>query len=237
MKKFLLLVLSLSVLAVLSACSDSGSSNNGGAQAPAVTKPDITNPNSFVGTYEVISFKTTADIGVKATIATDCTGEGEGCSVATMYGSKFTVELVNDNLVAESQMQMYADMIKTIAPNDVYQYVKYANMPLTQFEGMTDATTPKFTGVSGRNLTKETNNPQSTFTFTVNADGTITNNLTLVDKEITGSKVNADTVVTLRKISDSVNKINANDLPVKTFSDPAVRSAFDGFKKTPNPIQ
>lgn len=234
MKKFLLLVFSLSVLAVLSACSDSGSgsssNNGGGAQTPTLTADDL------VGTYEVVSFKTTTSfVGANIIISTDCTGLGDGCSTATMYGSKFTVTKVGDNLVAESQMQMYSALMGSTSENDTYQYVKYASMPVSDFPQST--TTKTYTGVSGRNLTTLTSNPKSTFSFTMNADGTITNNLTLVDKEIVGGgKVNADTVVVLRKVSTTVDTpINSNSLiiPAEDITDTAAKAIFEKFVQNP----
>lgn len=229
MKKFLLLVLSLSVLAVLSACSDSGSSNNGGG----ATGPTFTADN-LVGTYEVTYFKTVASVSTISTNPADCPegDNGLSCSIATMYGNKFTIKKEGDNLVAESQMQMYASAMQYSA-NDVYQYVLYSSMPVADF-AQPVTTTKTYTGVSGRNLTSLTSNPDSTFSFTMNADGTITNNLTLVGKDSMVGPVDANTIVVLRKISDTVDAIDKNTLPVaaETITD-GNADKFTGF--VPNP--
>lgn len=224
MKKFLLLVLSLSVLAVLSACSDSGSSNNGGGVP--VTQPNMTDPNSLVGTYTVVSFETQA---AGYTFSNNCTTAT--CMPVTMYGNNFTMQLVNGALVAESQMQMYNTIMSTASKNDIYQYIKYADMPLTDLANMQNSTTPEFTGITGRNLTSSINITDAKFTFTLNADGTITNNLTFTKELGEGSTTQTITTVKLQKISDTVVTINPNSLivPAAQISDPNAQNDFYGF--------
>lgn len=227
MKKFLLLVLSLSVLAVLSACSDSGSSNNGGAQTPTF------DANSLVGTYEVVSFKTETNLGFPITIATDCSGMSPvTCHTATMYGSKFVVSKVGDNLVAESQMQMYSSVMDA-SPNDVYQYILFSGMPVADFSQPV-TTTKTYTSVTGRNLTASTSNPEAQFSFTMNADGTITNNISLKKNIGDSGSTEAKTTVVLRKKSSNPDTIDKNTLPVPAdqITD-GNKSHFTGFVEDP----
>lgn len=229
MKKFLLLVLSLSVLAVLSACSDS---SNGGSVTP-VTQPDFANADSLVGTYEVVSFKTVAtNVSTISTNPADCPNDDILCSIAKMYGNKFTIKKEGDNLVAESQMQMYAKAM-SISSNDVYQYILFSNMPVADF-AQPVTTTKTYTGVTGRNLTALTDNPEAKFSFTKNADGTITNNITLTKQLGKEGIIDANTTVILRKTSDIAETINKNTLPVPAdqITD-GNKSHFTGFVEDP----
>lgn len=225
MKKFLLLVLSLSVLTVLSACSDS-SNSGGGATGPTFTADDL------VGTYELVSFKTTTNYGGNTVVTDDCTGitgTGPLCDQVTMYGANFTITKSGDNLVAESQMQMYGTIMGSASADDTYQYTKYSNMAVSDFPRT--GTTKIYTGVSGRNLTSLTDNPDASFSFTMNADGTITNNLSII-KTIGGQDVTANTVVVLRKTSPTVTTTITPDeliVPAANIEDTKAQGIFNTF--------
>lgn len=227
MKKFLLLVLSLSVLAVLSACSDSGSSSNngGGTTGPTFTADDL------VGTYKVVSFKTTTNYAGSTAVSDDCssiTGKGI-CDQVTMYGANFTITKSGDNLVAESQMQMYGTIMGNASPEDTYQYTKYSNMAVSDFPRT--GTTKIYTGVSGRNLKSLTDNPDAAFSFTMNADGTITNNLSII-KTIGDQDVTANTVVVLRKTSPTVTTTITPDeliVPAESIENTTAQGIFNTF--------
>lgn len=245
MKKSLLLILaSLFAIFALAGCAEEEKNDT-----PAVTTPVAGNIDSMVGTYTVDFFGTDAMVGY---ITTDCDkavdlgyaykgidpeGKLRNCyqyeenSNATMYGSQVTMAKDdNGNLVVKSKMQLY-HMMMGLSENDTYQYVEYATIPSKNVtvNGINVGSTDAVIGVSGRNLTAHTNNPQTTFDFMVKEDGTVLNNMLLKDKDSMIGKVDADTKVILRKTSDAVSEIDPNKLFVTTVDNKTANEIFSKF--------
>lgn len=252
MKKSLLLILaSLFAIFALAGCAEDSKNDT---PATTVTTPVAGNIDSMVGTYTVDFFGTDAMIGY---ITTDCDraatlgyaykgndpdGKLKNCyqygenSNATMYGSQVTMAKdANGNLVVKSKMQLYHIMMSA-SEGDTYQYVEYTAIPSNNVtaNGINTGSTAEgaVIGVSGRNLTAYTSNPETTFDFIVQENGTVLNNMLLKGKEVSifpGMKVNADTKVILKKISNEVSEIEPNKLFEPTVDNETANEIFSKF--------
>lgn len=257
MKKSLFIILSCMLAAfIITGCSEDSDNNSGNSSTGTEggnTTPDYS--KELTGTYTVelfatlspsplgsgnIFMTTNCSEAVKkgwATLETTyladnekpvCQNEGN----VNMIGGKVTFEKNEEGLlIIKSKMQLWHS-IMTISPNDTYQYVEYAPVPVSN---LTDNTINKgnnsVKGVSGRHLTAKTSNPDSTFYFEVNEDGTIFNNLLLVGKEVYGQKINPINYVILKKEKDEVEVLDPNNLFKETIGDKTADDAFAKFVK------
>lgn len=243
MKKFLFIICS-SIFSVflLVGCSDDSDDNK-------VTQPTLSDINSLQGTYKVEFFGTDAMVGY---ITTNCDKANElgyatnnnkpiqnedgsyllNCnqygeeSNAIMYGNTVTAIIENNEVVIKSKMQLY-HLLMSMSENDTYQYLEYA--PLYKEKG-------EYLSLKGRNLIESTSVNGATYDFQLQEDGTILHNLSFVKIVDTGfddpMNVTAKTTIILRKVSDTVEPIDANKLfvPADEIENENAKAIFEKFK-------
>lgn len=217
--------------------------------------PDLSNPESLQGKYDVEFFATKpTGLGAMGTMSTNCAKAAElGLLVPTdnktanyaeckadetdnavIYGKQAVINYnATDGLILETKLQIWKS-IMSLSPDDAYQYTKYsAVMPADiTSEGININNQSK--GVTGRNLTTLTENPESTFKITKMTDGALYVELELKDKATLIGNVDAPTYVILRKTSNISETVNPNSLFVTTTGDAAADSAYSGFLEEPN---
>lgn len=216
MKKFLLLVLSLSVLAVLSACSDSGSSNNGGgAQTPIDVK-------ALEGTYDIEFFYT--DGGGYVVLATDCSKVTEYLGADAVpcanpatdslaHTGEGTIQVNADGSVkVQTKVQVNGAVFDSglglLAVGNKFNFTDFTLIPASAITSNyinDNSVASHVKGTNGRNSIALTPSPESTYQFSVLADGTVVNNM--LD---TSSAIPANVMVRMKKKSDTVTPLNPN---------------------------
>lgn len=216
MKKFLLLVFSLSVLAVLSACSDSGSSNNGGGTQTPI---DV---NALEGTYN-IEFFYTDGAGI-VTLATDCSkvteylgANAKQCANPTTdslaHKGEGTIQVNADGSVKiQTKVQVngsaFDSGLGAFAAGNKFNFTDFPLIPASAITSNyinDNSVASHVKGTNGRNAIELTPSPKSTYQFSVLADGTVVNNM--VD---TSSGVPANVMVRMKKKDSVVATLDAN---------------------------
>lgn len=257
-KSFLFLLVSIMTVFLVAGCADDTTTNNGGT---TTDKPfDISLLN---GTYEVTYFGTVAINDKQATVSavsTDCNKlisselgkkynvQAEGaaplgtCANGTrQLGGKITisVDTKTETVTIISKMQMvgpfFTEGFGQLAPDDTYQYTKYETVPFSSITSAGINVNSPVQGVSGRNLTKNTSNPKSTFVITKTGEKTIFVDMVLAEKSVPiYNLLDAPTNVEATKISDTVETLDANSLFVTSdqLTDQKEKDIFSKF--TPN---
>lgn len=232
-KSFLFLLVSIMTVFLIAGCADDttskgGTGNNDGGSA---TFPEEL--NSLLGTYEVTFFGSQVtnvrDGGILASMAdmfyisNDCTKAKElypdvigagGKNNCTVEGQSTLLEGVvqfsknaNNQLVVTSRMQMEGGTVDMSA-TDKYQF--------TEYNPTSDFTTLSGKGVKGWNYDEVNNKPSATatdfpespYTITINSDGTVRVDMTLVGKVVPSiATVDAKNTIILRKLSDDTTPL------------------------------
>ncbi len=208
-----------------------------------VTPVHIDDPYSLQGTYTMTFFGTIpkmitcsglACLGqgqAESPVTTDCatyktipylTGLNSSCgsgNTVSNFAGHITVKKSNNSnsLTIRSKVTMRNGTLDAHAADDKYQYTKYATTNNNDYKNVNGTVK----GVEGRNLTKSTRNPESTFSIVSATSsnekdtGIISINMQLVGKEVHVSgymKLNANTHVKGKKVSDSVTVLNPNSM-------------------------
>lgn len=237
-KSFLLFLSSIIAVFLITGCAEENK-NNGGATTEGgenleitVTGPtaiDFTDSKTLQGAYEIIFFHT--DGGKMLSIASDCnqvaqyTGTADanckaGENDVQMKGYGTITVADNGDVTVITKMQMTNANLQAgtglwvAAKNNQYNYTVFTTIPASTIDLNTmilNAVNP-VSGVTGRNLTVNTNYPNNTYTFTLMADGSIKNNIVDTSSGI----VNANVTVIMKKISDTPITDMKKDKPLPT---------------------
>lgn len=222
-KSFLILLSSILAVFLITGCADDTTSNNGGTGnngGGSVTFPEEL--NSLLGTYEVTFFGSQvtnvrvtsgvmpADTYSAFYISNDCAKATElfpdvigvdgknNCDAST--GQSTLLEGVvqfsknaNNQLAVTSRMQMEGGSVD-LSESDKYQFTEY--YPTSDFATLSGK------GVKGWNYDATNNTPSATatdfpespYTVTINADGTVRVDMTLANKNVSALGMGTATV-------------------------------------------
>ena len=207
-------------------CSDSGDDSS----SPAIPNNQI-NPDTLVGTYDITFFYTDAAV---TKLTTNCaeavsrgfvsaggcndsdnvTHQGEAVITKTATGIKIATKIqMSGGTFDNPTYSMYV-----VGQN--YQYTEYPEIPFSAITTDVNTGGTAVTGTTGRNLTKLTESPTDTYTFKVQADGSLLNEMK--NKMV----LPVDVRVIMKKKSDTPATLDPN----KAY-DPAPA----GFKAEPDP--
>lgn len=210
--------------------SDNSSTGNPGDNGTGNNVPEEL--KSLLGTYEVTFFGSQVtnvrDGGILVSMAdmfyisNDCTkakelypdvigvGNKNNCTVegqSTLLEGVVLFSYVNNQLAVTSRMQMEGGTVD-MSPSDKYQYTEYYKT--------SDFTTLSGKGVKGWNYddasktpsATATDFPESPYTVSINADGIVRVDMTLVGKVVPGiATVDAKNTIILRKLSDDTTPL------------------------------
>ncbi|MDE7169083.1 MAG: hypothetical protein K2N67_02695 [Mucispirillum sp.] len=152
---------------------------------------------------------------------------------ARIYGQQAAIRYnETEGLVIETKLQLWQGMLE-MSPKDVYQYTKYGTVSGASITENGINLDNGVLGVSGRNLQKLSDNPNSEFNVTKLDDGSLKVSLNLKDKSTDYGKVDSLTVVILQKVSDIPVTIDPDSLFVTVTGNTAADNAYAKF--VPNP--
>ena len=246
MKKSLLLILaSLFAIFALAGCAEEEKNDT---PAPIPNTPvDLTKPETLNGNYEVTFFGSQvtnvrdADpfVGSMANLfyisnncdkakelypdvigangKNNCTAEGQ----STLLDGKVVITVANNEMNIASRMQMEGGSVE-MSQVDKYQFTKYYKTnDLTTFSG-TGVTGWNYDDVNNTPSAASTEFPESPYTVSKLADGSIRIDMTLVGKVVTGiATVDAKNTIILKKVNDDTTALaNAIQKPF-TPAEPA----------------
>lgn len=223
MKKSLLLILaSLFAIFALAGCAEEEN------DAPALIQPTLSNVSSLNGTYDIEFFYVNAVI---AALTTDCSKVEEYASGETQcrdnatdsvqhYGQATITVNPDGSVKVFSKIQInggvfdqtegVGSLINQVAADKRYNFTEYKTIPASAITAtaVNDSTVASaVTGTYGRSadkLVEETKSVNNTFTFTVEPDGTVVNELTDV------TVMTAKTIVRMKKVSNDVIALDPN---------------------------
>ncbi len=231
-----LLLFVLTTIFIVS-CSDS-SDDSGGSSAPAnpdtpseVTPIDLSNPDTLVGTYDITFFYTDAMLTKLTTNCSEAVSKGfttqDSCSDAdnVSHQGEAVITKTNTGIKIATKIQMSGGTFEnpsysSLVTGQNYQYTEYPEIPFSAITTDVNTGDTAVKGTTGRNLTKETESPNDTYTFKVQADGTLLNEM----------KNNMVLPVDVRVIMKKESDIPATLDPNKPY-DPAPAN----FKEIPDP--
>ena len=249
MKKSLLLILaSLFAIFALAGCAEEEKNDT---PAPIPNTPvDLTKPETLNGNYEVTFFGSQvtnvrdanpdnpflgsmADLFyisnncdkakelypdvIGANGKNNCTAEGQ----STLLDGKVVITVANNEMNIASRMQMEGGSVE-MSQVDKYQFTKYYKTnDLTRFSG-TGVTGWNYDDVNNTPSAASTEFPESPYTVSKLADGSIRIDMTLVGKVVTGiATVDAKNTIILKKVNDDTTALaNAIQKPF-TPAEPA----------------
>lgn len=233
-KSFLFLLISIMTVFLIAGCADDTTKDNGGSTTPPTNTPvDPAKPETLNGTYEVTFFGsqvTNARDGsgmegfadmfyisndctkaqelypdvIGASGKNNCTAEGQ----STLLDGTVLITVSATDMNITSRMQMEGGTVEMSA-TDKYQYTVYnKTSDLTTFTGK---------GVKGWNYDDVNNKPSATatdfpespYTVTINADGTVRVDMTLVGKVVPSiATVDAKNTIILKKVNDDTTPLD-----------------------------
>lgn len=238
-KSFLLILASLFAIFALSGCADDSKNDT-----PVVTpNPLAEQVKQFAEGYYEITFFYTDGAGYKP-FSSDCVKAGDmnlstqNCEDAdtTGYG-QITVDSITGNLALVTKVQMTSLTMSTLSKDSQYNYTEYPLFPITSIDmsnisqgTVTINADKSIQGTTGRDLTKNTSDAASTYSFSFNtATSEITNNMTVTTPIVIPGFTNPTTNVTIvmKKIEALPTGYNMNKNEL--FPTPAV----EGFVANP----
>lgn len=216
----------------------SNNTNNGGngGSVPSTNTPvDPAKPETLNGTYEVTFFgsqvtnvrdiqnQLMAEMADKLYISNDCAKATElypdvigansknNCDPtsgqSTLLDGTVLITVSATDMNISSRMQMEGGAVEMSA-TDKYQYTVYnKTSDLTTFTGK-GVKGWNYDDVNNKPSATSTDFPESPYTVTINADGAIRIDMTLVGKVVTGiATVDAKNTIILKKISDDTTPL------------------------------
>ena len=240
-KSFLLLLISIMTVFLIAGCADDTTKGDGGnGETPSGTPLTPEMLEQLKGTYKVTFFGSqvtnvrdiqnefTANMANAFYISNDCTKAKElypevigansknNCTPSgqsTLLEGTVLITVSATDMNITSRMQMEGGSVD-LSPTDKYQYTKY---------NPTNRTAGK--GVEGWNYdvannsasTTSTKFSESPFTVTLNEDGTVRIDMTLVGKVVTDiATVDAKNTIILEKLNTNTTELE--NKPQKTFT-------------------
>lgn len=226
MKKSLLLILaSLFAVFALAGCAEDSKNDT-----PAPTPGSV--PSELAGTYNVTFFgsqvtnvRDADPLGSMADMfyisndcakakelypdvigangKNNCTAEGQ----STLLDGKVVIAVANEEMNVTSRMQMEGGAVEA-SPTDKYQFTKYyTTNDLTTFSGK-GVSSWNYDDVNNAPSAASTEFPESPYTVSKLADGSIRIDMTLVGKVVEGiATVDAKNTIILTKISDDTTAL------------------------------
>lgn len=248
-KSFLLFLSSIIAVFLITGCAEE-SKNNGGASTGNAEPVDIVVPEgtptpidltsidkyaTLQGTY-VITFFYTNGANIQP-LSSDCASVPTYVSGASACNTaKDQVEMKGyGTILIDTQAQTGQIITKIQMTNDTmknatgifatlidqqYNYTEFTPIPVSAISdtGINNGNTVK--GTTGRNLTKNVNAPNSTYSFTVDTD-----KLTIINTMVDQSNIApANVTVRMKKVSDEVVDLKVNN--------PLTTPAITGFVAT-----
>lgn len=232
-KSFLFLLISIMTVFLIAGCAED-TTTGGDTTPPSATPVDPAKPETLNGTYEVTFFGSQVtnvrdsqnEALAKAAdlfyISNDCTkakelypnvisaGGKNNCTAegqSTLLDGSVLITVSTTNMNITSRMQMEGGTVEMSA-TDKYQYTVYnKTSDLTNFAGQ---------GVKGWNYDDVNNKPSaasidfpnSPYKVTINEDGTVRIDMTLVGKIVTGiATVDAKNTIILKKVNDDTTPL------------------------------
>ncbi len=205
-------------------CSDSGDDSPAPALAPI-------NTDELVGTYDITFFYTDAMITKLTTNCSEAVSKGftapGTCTDAdnVAHQGEAVITKTDTGIKIATKIQMSGGTFKNpeysmFVTDQDYQYTEYKEIPFSAITTDVNTGGTAVTGTTGRNLTQLTESPTDTYTFKVQADGSLLNEM----------KNNMVLPVDVRVIMKKKSNTPATLDPNKAY-DPAPA----GFKAEPDP--
>lgn len=235
--------------------------DNGTITPPTVTSIDLLNPSTLNGTYDITYFGTVVynKVSIASALSNDCTklsdsnlgksfsivstddmnSQGPLCANQTrILGGKITITVNQD-----TQMVSVVSKIQIVGPyftgsfglngkDDIYSYTIYKEVPFKSITSDGVNAVSSVTGVSGRNMVKNTDNPNSTFVIKKQTDNSIFIDIVLFDKiNFLYDSYDAQTNIEATKVSDTVETLDQNSLFITAdqLQDQQEKELFQGF--------
>lgn len=173
-------------------------------------KLDAKQPDSFIGTYDIVFFYSKAPFNTFTNNVDTCINMKYGnhieCRqnfVKISYGRAQIRKNKNGKYIFENAMQLNNKRIYATTPDEVYMYTKYS--PATITGGVLNGD-GLATGYTGRNIVEEIKEPNVNFNFTAK-NNMLIGNILVKDKctKVFGNKMNIKSiniVMHLKKVSD-----------------------------------
>lgn len=238
-KSFLFLLISIMTVFLIAGCAEENKNNGNTTTGTEVTPELIQQLKSYAGDYEITFFHT--DGGGFLSISSNCndvityTGKADtkcvsGTNDVTMKGYGTITVADNGDVTVITKMQMTNASLQNptglwaAAKNNQYNYTVFTTIPASTIDlnTMTLNAINPVSGVTGRNLTLNTNYPNNTYTFTLMSDGSIKNNLVDTSSGI----ANANVTVIMNKVTTSIPSGYTLEKDVK-FPEPVIDSFVD----------
>ena len=250
-KSFLFLLISIMTVFLIAGCAEDttkgGSDSSNSGQPIDIVIPegkpthiDLTSIDKYAtlqGTYEITFFYT--DGGGFVVLTNDCANattyggtkactnqtneqvEMKGYATISLDMQAQTGQITTKIQMTNDYMLTFPEMAGVKLSDQQYNYTIFTAIPVNAISSNGINTNNTVKGTTGRNLTKNVNAPESTYSFTVDTDKLTLIN-TMVDKS---SLLPANVKVRMKKVSDEVVDLNINN--------PLTTPAITGFVANP----
>lgn len=233
-KSFLFLLISIMTVFLIAGCAED-TTTGGDTTPPSNTPVDPAKPETLNGTYEVTFFGSQvtnirdkqnefmAGMADMFYISNDCTKAKElypnvigasgknNCTAegqSTLLDGSVLITVSATDMNITSRMQMEGGTVEMSA-TDKYQYTVYnKTSDLTNFTGK-GVKGWNYDDVNNKPSAASTDFPESPYTVTINEDGTVRIDMTLVGKIVTGiATVDAKNTIILKKVNDDTTPLD-----------------------------
>lgn len=254
-KSFLFLLISIMTVFLIAGCADDttkGDGENGETPSGTPLTPEML--EQLKGNYDVTFFGSQVinarngselllgmadlayisnDCAKAAELYPDVVNKQEGnttknqCSSsnqAQLLDGKVVISTDNNQISITSRMQLYSGFMEQMSPSDMYQYTEYYSTDRTSGKGVKGYT---YDAANQAPSATATDFPESPYTITINSDGTVRIDMTLVGKTVStigqSMTVDAKNTILLKKINEDTTPLE-NKVVAKFPTKPEVTS-------------